>query len=322
MPTQKQKTALIDRYNLAFSNILDKQIQDDYKRFYNNAIIKATAGDKTPKERREAIKETAIRTSNFKRYAYVALALSGITNIIENQRIPNEDKKHFMPLVGVLAMYGVNNVELVTRKTELMVSKVLGLDVELNKRDKVVLKQYQKYFTVNRDIVKKTIEDAEKHINRINKQIKSNLTKDVQQQIKGQLKLRVTEVVDGKEVTRPKTFQEIRADLRAKYDEQVGWRIERVVKTEVHRLQEQAKQVQHLALGYTHKKWNTQQDTKVRDTHEAMHGEIVKIDNKFRLPSDKNCQGGWAMFPGDPSLPACQSINCRCFLTYVKRLAI
>ena len=74
----------------------------------------------------------------------------------------------------------------------------------------------------------------------------------------------------------------------------------------------------HLLMGYTHKKWNTQGDARVRDdkkaNHVAMQGVTIPIKNKFRVAG-----GGTGLYPGDPQLPPRQRINCRCFLTFVRR---
>ncbi len=58
------------------------------------------------------------------------------------------------------------------------------------------------------------------------------------------------------------------------------------------------------------KKWNTLNDTAVRDTHAEMDGVVVLQDEKFELPS-----GATADCPGTSGVAA-EDCNCRCFLTH------
>jgi SPP1 gp7 family putative phage head morphogenesis protein len=60
------------------------------------------------------------------------------------------------------------------------------------------------------------------------------------------------------------------------------------------------------------KQWNTSQDEFVRDSHVAADGQVVDLEEQFQLGS-----GARASFPLDPSLPAGDLVNCRCFVTPV-----
>lgn len=77
------------------------------------------------------------------------------------------------------------------------------------------------------------------------------------------------------------------------------------------------------------KEWVAVEDHRTRDfgegdgvvdefDHRAMDGQTVEMDEPFRMPwlkgGDVLCQ-----FPGDPSLPAAASINCRCASVHVVR---
>ena len=63
----------------------------------------------------------------------------------------------------------------------------------------------------------------------------------------------------------------------------------------------------------THKKWHTQEDEKVRDTHWHLDGLEVKIDDYFYTLS-----GDRAMHPLGFGI-ASEDVNCRCFLEYIKK---
>ena len=53
--------------------------------------------------------------------------------------------------------------------------------------------------------------------------------------------------------------------------------------------------------------WNSAADKKVRDTHREMDGQEVGFNDDFTSPS-----GALLAYPGDPSAPAAEIINCRC----------
>ena len=88
-------------------------------------------------------------------------------------------------------------------------------------------------------------------------------------------------------------------------------RIQTIVRTEGHRLMEQAKFDEAEAAASVDgvkmfKTWITMGDDKVRDTHSAQDGMTIPIDEKF--PNG-------AMIPGDSGDPA-EDIGCRCILEY------
>ena len=60
----------------------------------------------------------------------------------------------------------------------------------------------------------------------------------------------------------------------------------------------------------TQKEWNSVEDGRTREDHNAADGQIVDIDGSFIV-------GGSSMaHPGDPRAPAKQVVNCRCIMDY------
>jgi len=53
--------------------------------------------------------------------------------------------------------------------------------------------------------------------------------------------------------------------------------------------------------------WITRQDLKVRDSHAPMHGQTRPFGEAF-----VSAHGNRLMYPGDPSAPAGEVVNCRC----------
>lgn len=64
--------------------------------------------------------------------------------------------------------------------------------------------------------------------------------------------------------------------------------------------------------GYTHKRWMTRYDSRVRETHADVDRATIELDEVFLV-------GGSALrYPADPMGAADQTINCRCVLAGVK----
>lgn len=61
------------------------------------------------------------------------------------------------------------------------------------------------------------------------------------------------------------------------------------------------------------KGWDTQQDNRVRESHEPMNGQVRRWDEPF-ITGD----GNYLMYPGDTSAPIKEWINCRCNLRRVR----
>ena len=59
------------------------------------------------------------------------------------------------------------------------------------------------------------------------------------------------------------------------------------------------------------KVWRSAGDDRVRETHRALNGESVGLDELFQSPS-----GAQLAFPGDPSAPAAEVIQCRCWIQF------
>jgi uncharacterized protein with gpF-like domain len=56
--------------------------------------------------------------------------------------------------------------------------------------------------------------------------------------------------------------------------------------------------------------WNATQDERTRDSHSTMHGQEVGPDEAFETPT-----GQLLMYPGDPTAPPSETVQCRCVVT-------
>jgi hypothetical protein len=68
------------------------------------------------------------------------------------------------------------------------------------------------------------------------------------------------------------------------------------------------------AAGWTKKTWHSQEDARVRPTHQALNGTVAAMDAAFTSPS-----GAKLRFPGDPRAPISEVAHCRCFLQMGRR---
>lgn len=60
--------------------------------------------------------------------------------------------------------------------------------------------------------------------------------------------------------------------------------------------------------GWTHKEWVSTLDPRTRESHAQANGQVVRIDEEFRVGDEK------LAFPGDPSATVGEVANCRCAL--------
>jgi uncharacterized protein with gpF-like domain len=58
------------------------------------------------------------------------------------------------------------------------------------------------------------------------------------------------------------------------------------------------------------KKWISTLDSRTRDSHQALDGQIAEVDRLFNSPL------GEILFPGDPDANPANVYNCRCCLGY------
>lgn len=115
--------------------------------------------------------------------------------------------------------------------------------------------------------------------------------------------------------------QPIPAELRQKMiaayrNRALRYRAEAIARTEamaaLHEAQQQAIE-QAVASGSITKAqvgfvWRTAHDNRVRESHQSMDGDVVKLGEKFVTGN-----GNYLEFPGDPNGPVEDIINCRCW---------
>lgn len=109
---------------------------------------------------------------------------------------------------------------------------------------------------------------------------------------------------------------DIQAMVTAYTNRALRYRAEAIARTEtmasVHQAQEESLRqaiesgaIDQNALTFI---WRDARDNRVRETHEAMNGQVVRFGELFESPS-----GARLRYPGDPNAPAAERINCRCW---------
>lgn len=103
-----------------------------------------------------------------------------------------------------------------------------------------------------------------------------------------------------------------RWDSRSKYRAAVS-RIARTLATENWNL----KVAGTLAtMGFEMKRWVSRHDARVRPTHTIAHGQTVRLEDRFIVGAAR------MLYPGDPTAPPGEVMNCRCTLIGARRSAL
>lgn len=103
---------------------------------------------------------------------------------------------------------------------------------------------------------------------------------------------------------------------RARY---LTYRAETIARTETLRVSAQAREAAMeqqlrntgIARARVRRVWIATMDARTRDTHVGLNGQSVTMDEAFLSPS-----GALLMYPGDPTAPPEEIINCRCSVAY------
>lgn len=331
MASKKEK---LEKLENAVVDLGVKKTKKAYEKFLDDAINEV--GDYVEEglkyDRKKILKRILAKNipqTSYLRQTYNMTLLSGIKIITEGTTLPPKEANMIEPLKVLVKKYPVEKPQLLAKKMDMFavayINKTGAKGLGIN--DVETAKYVNKYFNNHREFIRKELAANKINVQKIHTQVKNNTSRDIIKDLRKNINARKEEVIvgsDGKEkvVKRPLNREEIRKNLKSKYGQQQEYRVDRIVNTELHDLSENTTYSQHLLYGFTHKTWNTQQDSRVRDgrqrgnrsNHAAMHGKTIPIDKKFNVKG-----GGKGGYPGDPSLPPGQRINCRCYLTYEKR---
>lgn len=90
------------------------------------------------------------------------------------------------------------------------------------------------------------------------------------------------------------------------FNQATDFRSRTIARTETLRATNSAFQEAYKQADIEGKEWVAVEDARLRPSHSAANRQVVKINKRFSVGSSK------MRFPGDPSAPANETINCRC----------
>jgi uncharacterized protein with gpF-like domain len=108
------------------------------------------------------------------------------------------------------------------------------------------------------------------------------------------------------------TLPETASAIRSLIPALAQYRADAIARTETHGAANFGSQEAAASTGLPlRKEWLAAEDERTRETHVEADGQIVGMDDAFLV-------GGFPMqYPGDPSAPPEETVNCRCSLGYI-----
>ncbi|RLI45404.1 hypothetical protein DRO61_10615 [Candidatus Bathyarchaeota archaeon] len=210
--------------------------------------------------------------------------------LIVGKKVKKKDRTPLLPIIALLGIYSLKRPERFVKKL-IRINKGVGLN-DNEKKARAIIQGFKQD---NEKVLKDARRVARKQLDtsRIKSKTAKRMIRDLNEGIKEK-----------------KSIKQIKNELIKKYNNLSN--IERALDTELHAQSEFVRREHSKALGYTHKTWKTQQDSRVRETafHNGVANKTVPIDSDFRA-------GGLrAKQPGDAQLPPSDRIRCRCYLIF------
>jgi len=279
----------VEQINDAFIKILTEENAQQYSQYIKaiNRELINNIEDLTASKVKSIIKNAKINIDDM---VLLFTLQSAILLVLDKSKPKKSLDSSLLPLYALIGMYSLKRPERFVRR---MVKITKGNDLSArDKKAQAIIKGFKKDNT-------KVLKDARKIArNKLDTSIlKSKKSKSMQKDLRNMIKEK-------------KSIKEIKNSLVRKYNSLSN--VERALDTELHAQSEEVRRIHNQALGYTHKTWKTQQDSRVRDTqfHNGVTNKRVPIDSDFRA-------GGLrAEQPGDTQLPPSDRIRCRCYLIY------
>ena len=138
-----------------------------------------------------------------------------------------------------------------------------------------------------------------------------NLAKDINATTKKKLRKTLSEAITEGEDLR-KRVERLVAVSDELFAEDKKWRAELIARTESCTTMNAGSLELYKSEDIQMKGWVSVQDDRTRDAHLLMDGVVVPINDKFEVPATSQSEGAFMDYPGDPTAPAGQCVNCRC----------
>lgn len=108
-------------------------------------------------------------------------------------------------------------------------------------------------------------------------------------------------ITDG--YTSGKGINVVASMLTTRFDQLSTWEAKRIARTEIHNSHNQGVMRIYNEVGVEYTQWIAASDDRVRESHEEINGEIIRLGDKYSNGLE---------YPGDTSGPIEEWINCRC----------
>lgn len=261
---------------------------------------------------------------NVAKNAYWALTIDEWREMMDKEPLPEDQGKFFMTPYNLVPSLNFGNSQTIQSEEKKIIKKSLSEDNVYELLE--ALDEWHIAYKVH-PVYKKIIEElGQKALNEFGPGLSFNLLDPaVVQFLDEQAGIYITLVKDINETTlkelRETLIEGVRAGeginkladrIEAVFEDAKGYRAERIARTEVMRASNLAHYSAFSQAGIEEHEWVATRDDRVRDSHFEADGQIVKVGEPFILGS-----GARALYPGDPSLPRKESINCRCTVAVV-----
>jgi len=279
----------VDQINDAFIEILGKENSKQYEQYIkgirkemiNN--VNGLTADKV----KSIVKGAKINIDDI---ALLFVIQNAVLLIVGKAKMTKETKQSLLPIVALLSLYSLRRPKTFVKKI-VKINKGIGLNANEKKARGII----QGFKQSNEAVLKQARKTARTQLDL--SQLKSKTSKRMVQDL-------------NKGIADKKSIKQIKSEMTRKFNNVSN--VERTLNTELHAQSEFVRKEYSQALGYTHKTWKTQGDSRVRHTH--FHNGVT---NK-RIPIDSDFRAGGlrAEQPGDTRLPPSDRIRCRCYLIY------
>ena len=296
---EKERIALIEKYENEFIDYVETKLDKRYMRWFNNAWGKMSdEGELTKDKINKIVDDIPIKRDEYLKIIFTSYMIAMATQFIDTDKAEGKQADNLRPFLPIAAAVSLTNPKKATQDLHNLSDAVVrNDDGRLDDRLKKGYQGSKRFFNTNREILQKHAKSTFVERQRSHKKIKKGFVDDVWNSYQ-------------KKSDEIKPSRKMIEEIAQEKSPQDRYRVKRIIDTEAHEDLESGKRTAAKQSGLRTKTWVTQQDSKVRDTHQKVHNKTLPIDKKFKVGKGK------AMYAGDPNLPVGERVNCRCTLRY------
>jgi Ca2+-binding EF-hand superfamily protein len=291
---------ILDSLEKLQAKSLNREYQKTLNAIQKEALRLFDEGKLTRKNLNDFIKKNQIDVSIFKTRLVEAFMYSAM-HLSDNRDNNAKQKKEFSPMRALKYAY---TADIVANKIHVYSQKITkgSKGKTLRGKDKSLYLKTAFYVDKNANLMKRISKDFEKGMKRINQRITTSLSKDIFNNLD-----RLNKKIGL-------TFDDVSSAMHSKYGKGAKFRTERILRTEVHAMNQFTENVLAISNAYKFKTWrnrpNLSKSGVSRDFHVANRVKKVAIDKPFIVKGEK------LMYPGDLNSSVWNRVNCNCESEY------